>query len=354
MNPGGPGASGIAFLESAGPSFPSQLRQRFNLVSFDPRGIGASDPVDCVSPAGLRQWLAVNPAPVTARQVDGVVAAVRRFVAGCEAHTSPLLLANVSTQATAEDMNRLRIALGQRSLTYLGFSYGTYLGALFAQDFPTRVRAMVLDGAVDPALGTVETSIEQAAGLEVDLHDFFAWCPDNASCAAELPGGAARAFGQLTAAPSPWRRAASDAVSDDRFATGQLRRRRDGHRLDAVLAARLARARSGARRRAARQRHVARAARGRLCGHRGGRVRHEHHCRQHRHLLPRSPVSQGRGDLRGAGPPHGGGGTRLRRHRGLGSHRVLLLARGRRRGAQARFTPLAWRRSSSSARRATR
>ena len=199
MNPGGPGASGIAFLESAGPSFPSQLRQRFNLVSFDPRGIGASDPVDCVSPAGLRQWLAVNPAPVTARQVDSVLAAVRSFVAGCEAHTSRLLLANVSTQATAKDLNRLRSALGQRSLTYLGFSYGTYLGALFAQDFPSRVRAMVLDGAVDPALGTVETSIQQAAGLQVDLHDFFAWCPGNASCAAELPGGVARAFGQLTA-----------------------------------------------------------------------------------------------------------------------------------------------------------
>ena len=66
MNPGGPGASGVAFLESAGLSFPPGIRQRFNLVSFDPRGIGASEPVNCVSSAGLRRWLAVDPAPVTA------------------------------------------------------------------------------------------------------------------------------------------------------------------------------------------------------------------------------------------------------------------------------------------------
>lgn len=198
MNPGGPGVSGVSFLESAGPSFPSPVRRAFNLVSFDPRGIGASDPVDCVSPAGLRRWLAVDPAPVTARQVDEVVAAVKRFVAGCVAHTSLLLLANLSTAETARDMDRLRIALGQRSLTYLGFSYGTYLGALYAQAFPSRVRAMVLDGAIDPALGTVRTSIQQAAGLETDLHDFFAWCPTDTSCASELPGGAAAAFRELT------------------------------------------------------------------------------------------------------------------------------------------------------------
>jgi pimeloyl-ACP methyl ester carboxylesterase len=198
MNPGGPGVSGVSFLESAGPSFPSEIRQRFNLVSFDPRGIGASAPVDCVSPAGLRRWLAVDPEPVTGAQVAVVVAAVRRFVAGCEAHTPRMVLANLDTATTARDLDRLRIALGERKLTYLGFSYGTYLGALYAQEFGSHVRAMVLDGAIDPALGTVQTSIQQAGGLETDLHDFFAWCRTDATCKRELPAGAAIEFRRLT------------------------------------------------------------------------------------------------------------------------------------------------------------
>jgi len=197
MNPGGPGVSGVSFLESAWQAFPPGLRRRFNLVSFDPRGVGASDPVVCASPAGLRKWLAVNPAPVTPSQVTEVVSAVKKFVAGCDARASRLLLANLSTAVTAQDMDRLRAALGQRRLTYLGFSYGTYLGALYAQDFGSHVRAMVLDGAIDPALSEVQTSIQQAASLEVDLHDFLAWCPTDATCRSELPRGAARAYKAL-------------------------------------------------------------------------------------------------------------------------------------------------------------
>lgn len=199
MNPGGPGASGVEFLEQQGTSFPAALRRSFNLVSFDPRGIGASDPVRCVGPAGIRRLLAVNPAPVDAAQVRQVVAATKAFIAACLAHTPRQLLENVSTDATARDLDRLRAALGQSKLDYLGFSYGTYLGERYAADFPHRVRAMVLDGVVDPAMSAAATDLVQAEGFEQDLHDFFAWCPTDRACRGELPGGAKAAYDTLFA-----------------------------------------------------------------------------------------------------------------------------------------------------------
>ena len=97
----------------------------------------------------------------------------------------------MSTVDAAIDMDELRAALGQPKLTYIGFSYGTYLGAVYAQLFPTHVRAMVLDGALNPDLTNNEIDLEQAEGFEVDLHDFFAWCDRNSTCESELPGGAA-------------------------------------------------------------------------------------------------------------------------------------------------------------------
>ena len=172
-NPGGPGGSGVDFLEQNANGFPSSLRSEFNLVSFDPRGVARSDPVSCVTAAGIRQLLSLNPAPVGSTQIDQVVAATKAFDEGCAEHTSRLLLENMSTVDVAIDMDELRAALGQPKLTYLGFSYGTYLGAIYAQLFPTHVRAMVLDGALNPDLSNNELSLEQAESFEVDLHDFF-------------------------------------------------------------------------------------------------------------------------------------------------------------------------------------
>lgn len=197
MNPGGPGASGVQFLEQQGASFPAALRRSFNLVSFDPRGIGSSDPVRCVGPAGLRRLLALDPAPVDAAEVRPVVAATKAFVAACVAHTSHALLENVGTDVTARDLDRLRAALGQQKLDYLGFSYGTFLGERYAADFPHRVRAMVLDGVVDPAMSTAATDLSQAKGFELDLHDFFAWCPTNGACRGELGADPRAAYDRL-------------------------------------------------------------------------------------------------------------------------------------------------------------
>ncbi|MDA8290388.1 MAG: alpha/beta hydrolase, partial [Actinomycetota bacterium] len=200
MNPGGPGASGVQFLEQT--TFPAALRRSFDLVSFDPRGVGASDPVECVGAAGIRRLVALDPAPTTPAEIASVSSALRSFVASCRAHTSKLLLENVGSAVTVEDMDSLRAALGESKLTYLGFSYGTYLGELYAQRYPTHVRAIVLDGVVDPALSTVEDDAQQAAGFEADLSDFFAWCTTNSACDKMLPTGARPAYERLLGALS--------------------------------------------------------------------------------------------------------------------------------------------------------
>jgi pimeloyl-ACP methyl ester carboxylesterase len=197
MNPGGPGASGVQFLEGSASAFPAALRKEFNLVSFDPRGIGGSDPVECASPPELRRWIGLDPDPSTRAEIALTIAGVKAFDAACARSVPRDVLANLSTAVTARDMDRLRAALGQAKLDYLGFSYGTYLGALYAQAFPGHVGYMVLDGAVDPALSEVATERQQAASFEVDLHDFFAWCPTNVTCAGELPDGAAAAYAEV-------------------------------------------------------------------------------------------------------------------------------------------------------------
>jgi pimeloyl-ACP methyl ester carboxylesterase len=197
MNPGGPGGSGVDFLEQSASSFPASLRADFNLVSFDPRGVSRSDPVNCVSPAGIRALLSVNPTPVGSTQISQVVAATKAFASACASNTSHLLLENMSTVDVAIDMDELRIALGEPKLNYLGFSYGTYLGATYAQLFPTHIRAMVLDGALNPDLTTDQLDLQQAESFQVDLQDFFAWCNGNTTCHNELPGNPSSDYHQL-------------------------------------------------------------------------------------------------------------------------------------------------------------
>ena len=195
MNPGGPGASGVQFLETT--PFPKALRSAFNLVSWDPRGVGASDPVSCVGAAGIRALVALPPDPTTPAQVKEVVAGAKSFDQACAKNTPRKLLDNVSTVDTVRDLDHLRAALGQGKLDYFGFSYGTFIGETYAEMYPTHIRAMVLDGAINPALGMAGVSAGQAKGFQTDLNDFFAWCPGNKTCSNELPLGAQNAYEQL-------------------------------------------------------------------------------------------------------------------------------------------------------------
>jgi pimeloyl-ACP methyl ester carboxylesterase len=175
VNPGGPGASGIQFLKSAAGFVRGQLGNEFDVVSFDPRGVGSSAPIRCLSSAQLDQWVAFEADPQSPSGVAEQDQLSKEFAAGCQAK-SGALLAHVSTVDTARDLDVLRAALGQTKLTYMGFSYGTFLGAIYAQLFPQNVRALVLDGAVDPASTALELDQVQAQGFEVALKAWIAHC----------------------------------------------------------------------------------------------------------------------------------------------------------------------------------
>ncbi|MGH3671774.1 MAG: alpha/beta hydrolase [Pseudonocardiaceae bacterium] len=143
VNFGGPGTGGVGELESLGPRYPEVLRQRFDLLSFDPRGVGGSAPLRCGSagkgPVG---------SPVRAEQQASFFASSAARGRGCAA-ASGELLTHTSSANTARDLELLRQAVGDESLSFLGYSYGTYLGATYANLFPERTRAMVFDGALD-------------------------------------------------------------------------------------------------------------------------------------------------------------------------------------------------------------
>jgi pimeloyl-ACP methyl ester carboxylesterase len=175
------------------------MRTRFNLVSFDPRGVGSSEPLQCLTPAEIGAYASLNPDPRTPKQVAAVVSATKDFVRGCKRSASTAFISTMSTANNARDMDRLRAALRQKRLTYFGFSYGTYLGTVYAELFPKRIRGMVLDGAVDPSLDGATADAGQAAGFETDLHDFFAWCAKDASCRSGLSPSPAKAYAALFA-----------------------------------------------------------------------------------------------------------------------------------------------------------
>lgn len=175
VNPGGPGAPGTAYAAAAGQVFGDRLTDFFDVVGFDPRGTGASSPVDCLDDAQLDAYLAGDPDPDTPAEAAAYAEATQQLGAGCVARSGELA-SHVSTVEAARDMDVLRAALGRETLDYFGASYGTKLGATYAELFPTRVGRFVLDGAVDPTLTNRELNLEQAAGFETALRAYVTNC----------------------------------------------------------------------------------------------------------------------------------------------------------------------------------
>jgi pimeloyl-ACP methyl ester carboxylesterase len=174
INPGGPGGSAISYVRAARSVIPSAVRKHYDVVGYDPRGVGESSPVRCVSGSFLDKFNAVDPLlSASARQETIDIA--KQFVAGCKAK-SGALLGHVATVDAARDMDVLRAVVGDPKLTYMGKSYGTYLGALYANLFPTHVRALILDGAVDPAESAESSLRIQARGFETALTAFLQNC----------------------------------------------------------------------------------------------------------------------------------------------------------------------------------
>jgi pimeloyl-ACP methyl ester carboxylesterase len=193
VNPGGPGASGVDYARAADSIVTSAVRERYDVVGFDPRGVQRSAPIECLTDRELDSFLAADGSPDSADEEQVLVREGQVLAAGC-IEAEPELAANMSTRAVARDLDILRAALGDRRLTYLGKSYGTYIGATYAGLFPRQVGRLVLDGALDPSLSGAELAAGQAGGFQQAFDSFLADCLPRRSC--PFSGSARRATRQ--------------------------------------------------------------------------------------------------------------------------------------------------------------
>lgn len=202
VNPGGPGESAVDQLPDLVKMLGSDLQTHFDIVGYDPPGVGHSAPITCLSQPAYSQYLHEDPAPPGP---DGFTLAVnedKAFAQGCQQHSGDTL-SHVSTVDAARDMEYVREALGGDKLNYLGFSYGTFLGATYAGMYGQNIRSMVLDGAVDPSLPVTPFLTEQAKSLDTEFDAFAQACQSNPSCpwhqGAGSGGDLVAAFQQLMA-----------------------------------------------------------------------------------------------------------------------------------------------------------
>ena len=184
VNPGGPGASAVDTVASMGKDLAgSEVGRRFDLVGFDPRGVGHSTPaLRCQTDAefdAYRREPMVDYSPAGVAHIEGVY---RKLAQRCVDRNGRAFLENVGTASVARDMDRVRQALGDDQINYLGFSYGTELGTAYVEQFGDHVRAMVLDGAIDPSVGPIEQSINQEAGFQTAFNDYAADCARSSDC----------------------------------------------------------------------------------------------------------------------------------------------------------------------------
>lgn len=203
VNPGGPGFGGSDYALYADQIFDPALLERFDIIGWDPRGTGFSEPViDCVDDYDLY----FGSLDVATDQQAESERLAREFADGCIASVGDVM-GLLGTNNSARDMDSIRRALGEDQISYLGFSYGSELGAVWATLFPETVRAAVFDGAADPTADALESSLQQMAGFESTLATFLANCSADPMCAFHNEGDAEGAFDalmeQLEAEPIP-------------------------------------------------------------------------------------------------------------------------------------------------------
>ncbi|MFF7022140.1 alpha/beta hydrolase [Streptomyces klenkii] len=182
VNPGGPGGSAVGYLQHyAGIGYPAAVRAHYDMVAMDPRGVAGSEPVTCLSDTEMDRYTEVDQTPDNATETAELVDAYTKFADGCAARAGKLL-GHVSTIEAARDMDVLRAALDDDKLTYVGASYGTFLGATYAGLFPSRVGRLVLDGALDPSLGSEQINRDQTAGFQTAFASFAEDCTRRKDC----------------------------------------------------------------------------------------------------------------------------------------------------------------------------
>jgi pimeloyl-ACP methyl ester carboxylesterase len=183
VNPGGPGESGVEAAASMAPTLPQSVRERFDLVGFDPRGVANSTPAAWCNSDEDNDKLRADPTvEYTQEGVDHIEKENKEFVQRCVDKMGKEFLANLGTANVAKDLEAIRTGLGDDKLTYLGYSYGTRIGALYAEAYPDKVRAMILDGAVDPNADQIEEEIRQAAAFQKAFDNYAADCASSQDC----------------------------------------------------------------------------------------------------------------------------------------------------------------------------
>ncbi|RKT12129.1 TAP-like protein [Streptomyces sp. 1114.5] len=197
FNFGGPGASGVATLPALAQTYAS-LNSRYDLVSFDPRGVGASDGVTCLDDQAMDAGVAADSTPDDPAGVKALDDSNARFVSACE-HNSGPVLPYVDTESAARDMDLMRQVLGDRKLSYFGISYGTQLGGVYAHLFPQEVGRLVLDSVIDPTKDPQQSALGQAQGFQLALDDFMKACAGQAGSSCPTGAGGEEGTAKVTA-----------------------------------------------------------------------------------------------------------------------------------------------------------
>jgi pimeloyl-ACP methyl ester carboxylesterase len=205
VNPGGPGGSGVFY--AGGAQFTDKVRAAYDVVGFDPRGVGTSAPVKCLNDRELDSFLGGDPTPDNVTEEQTFADSAKAFADKCKANGGGLL-SHVSTIEAAKDMDVLRAALSEPKLNYLGKSYGTFLGATYADLFPKKVGRFVLDGVIDPNLTSSQVNEGQAVGFEMATRAYVTDCVSKGGCplGASVDSGMANLRGflkQMDANPLP-------------------------------------------------------------------------------------------------------------------------------------------------------
>ena len=215
VNYGGPGQGGVDYLRKTYGRLPAEARARFDIVSFDPRGTGASRPVDCVDDAVLDLATGLPPIPDTEPALAAYQQYNATFAKGCTERMGAYA-GQVGTRNVARDVEAMRVALGEPKLNYLGYSYGTILGEAYAQMYPGNMRTMALDGPPDYSLPMRDYNYQQAKGFADALSAFLNWC-EQTQCSLTRAGNPRDALNQLVA------RTATDPIPADYTLDGQTR-----------------------------------------------------------------------------------------------------------------------------------